>query len=155
MNWQDLVARDLMHTELVTVATNTPLSEVERTLAEHRISGVPVTDVQGHLKGVVSLRDIVEFRAQEDGAPVHRRVEASAEGDDDPEPATYLTREEPEATAADLMTGTVFAVDADAPLREVAREMVRRRIHRVLVQDGGHHIGLISAFDVLAKVVDA
>jgi CBS domain-containing protein len=47
------------------------------------------------------------------------------------------------------MTGEVYAVDADTTLQDVAREMLRLRIHRILVTDQGKHVGLISTFDLL------
>ena len=137
MTWQELLARDLMKTQLVTVSANTPVQEVERVLAEHRIGGVPVTDAAGHLTGLVSLRDVVEFRAEDDD----RRPERD--------------EEESTATAADLMTGSVYSVDVKTPIQEVAAEMVKRGIHRVLVSEKGHHVGLISTFDILQQVAEA
>jgi signal-transduction protein with cAMP-binding, CBS, and nucleotidyltransferase domain len=47
------------------------------------------------------------------------------------------------------MTGEVYAVEADTTLRDVAQEMLRLRIHRILVKEEGKHVGLISAFDLL------
>ena len=40
--WALVTARDIMRTDVVTLNYATPLSDVERTLSEHRISGVPV-----------------------------------------------------------------------------------------------------------------
>jgi CBS domain-containing protein len=151
MNWQHATASDLMQTNLVTVAANTPLREVERILAEHRISGVPVTDVAGHIAGIVSMRDIVEFRAEDDDVTNERRVGAAPDPDD-PEGSTYVARDASEATAADVMTAEVYAVESNATVPEVAREMVRRQVHRVLVRHRGHYVGLISTFDLLARV---
>ena len=146
-----LTARDVMQTELFTVSVSTPLADVERLLGEKGVGGVPVTNETGHLVGVVSMRDLVEHYAE---GPVrsarlvpgfyHDTLEA---GDEDM--ATFGGFAGDGETASDIMTGEVYAVEADTGLYEVAREMVRLKIHRILVKDSNKHVGLISAFDLL------
>lgn len=153
-------ARDIMQTELLTVGTSTPLDDVERLLGEHRIGGVPVTDETGHLVGVVSMRDLIEHYAEEPGSHAHPgfyhhvRGRSRDEDDDEEDLATFGGSDGDGATASDIMTGEVFAVEADTSLREVAKEMLRLRIHRILVKEKGKHVGLISAFDLLEAFVN-
>ena len=52
-------AHDLMSTDVVTVAPETPLRDVAKTLLRHRISAVPVVDDGGALVGIVSEGDLV------------------------------------------------------------------------------------------------
>ncbi len=149
-------ARDIMRTELLTVSVSTPLDEVERLLGEHRIGGVPVTDEAGHLVGVVSMRDLIEHYAEEPGSHVHLGpgFYHDVRGRRDEETATFGGSGGDGATASDIMTGEVYAVDADTSLRDVAKEMLRLRVHRILVKEKGRHVGLISAFDLLAAFVN-
>ena len=58
-------ARDIMTTDVVTVAPTTPFQVVAKALHDSRISGLPVVDDEGHVIGVVSEADLaykVEYR---------------------------------------------------------------------------------------------
>lgn len=156
--WPHLTARDVMRRDVITIDRATPLSEVERVLADQKISGAPVTDETGAIVGVISLRDLVE-RYVEDADARPRRSRgyfhlSSEELEDDDYELTELP-DETEETAEDVMTAEVFSVPADAPLADVARTMVEKRIHRVLVESGGHFAGIVGSFEVLQVIAHA
>ena len=117
-------AHEFMRTEVKTVATTTPLADVARLLAEHQVSGMPVTDEAGHIVGVLSMRDILEQYADEGvGRGFRSFYDASSEAEDtrvDGFEVPYDCQER----AGDVMTAQVHAVDKDALLPEVARHMV-------------------------------
>ncbi len=141
-----------MRRNVITVDRATPLSEVERVLVDQKISGAPVTNAAGAIVGVVSLRDLVE-RYVEDPDARPRRTRgyfhlSSEELEDEDFDLTELPSES-EETAEDVMTAEVYSVDGDAPLADVARTMVEHRIHRVLVQRGGHFAGIVGSFEIL------
>ena len=150
--WALVTARDIMRKDVVTVNYATPLSDVERRLSDHRISGAPVTDESGHIIGIVSLKDLVERYAE--SAESHPRrgpgfFHLSSEEMQDEDFDTFQVPDEAEETAGDIMTGEVFSVEAGAGLSDIAAEMVRHRVHRVLVEEGGKYIGLISTMEIL------
>jgi CBS domain-containing protein len=207
-----LTAGDIMQTDLITISLDTPVAEVEQVLAEHRISGAPVTDHAGRIVGVVSLRDLVERYTEEpDSRPRRgsefwslptdetddvvdrdtRTLELAAEARDVAEEIEGMEEMEEEemlaarigqrgtvleanalandstdsgvaygvptdaqATAGDVMTPQVHAVPIHASLPEIARTMVDQGIHRVLVQQDSHHVGLVSSFDLLRAVAE-
>ncbi len=150
--WGLVTARDIMRTEVITVPYATPLSEVERILSDNRISGAPVTDEAGRIIGIVSVRDLIERYAEDpDSRPrrghgfYHLSSEEMLEEDFD----SFDVPDESEDTAEDVMTGQIFSVSADAGLKEIAGVMAEHRIHRVLVQENGRNVGLISAMEIL------
>ncbi|MHC5064999.1 MAG: CBS domain-containing protein [Planctomycetota bacterium] len=150
--WAALTARDIMQTEVLTVATSTPISEVERLLGEHRIGGIPVTDEAGHIAGVLSMRDLLELYSQdEDSRPrrgpgfYHLSSREMLEEDFD----SFEVPDEAEETAGQVMTAEVYSVEASAGLDKIAKAMAEHRIHRVLVQEDRKHVGLISTMDIL------
>lgn len=51
--------RDIMDTNVITVTTETPYSEVVKTIYEHHMSGVPVVDEKGEPVGFVTDKDIL------------------------------------------------------------------------------------------------
>lgn len=150
--WEQVVARDLMRKDIVTIAENAPLSEVERVLADNRISGAPVTDAAGRIVGVVSWRDVVERYAEDPDArprrvPGHFFLSSEEMLDDDFESVDLP--EEAEDTAGDVMTAQVYTVPAGAGLREIATEMLKHKIHRVLVEEEGRYAGILSTVEIL------
>ena len=145
-----VTARDVMQTDVVTVSTTTTLADVERTLSDYRIGGVPVTDEAGHIVGVVSMRDLLERYAED---PVkrgqwHGFYDEPAAASAGTVPSLQIP-EHVEETAGDIMTGQVHCVESDATLAAVARQMVDHQVHRLLVEEGGKHVGLVTTFDLL------
>lgn len=154
----DLPATAAMEKEIITVSRTAPLSKVERLLTEHRVSGLPVTDVSGRAIGVISYRDLLDHYAEEDGTrpsrrPDYYRVSAEELRDEDVD-VGFEVPEESEGTAEQAMTGDVIHVRSDAPLREVARTMAKRSIHRVLVTDPRTNrvVGIISSLGLLSAL---
>jgi CBS domain-containing protein len=154
--WPLLEARDLMKHPIVAVDRTCPLAEVERILREHDVSGVAVTEGgPDRIVGVVSMRDLVRHYADDE---THRRParEIPAPDDEDGEDfpvADYGLDTEYDVgegvTAGDLMTPGVRTVPATATMAQVAKTMVAERIHRVVVEDGGRHVGIIGTLDML------
>ena len=155
----DLTAADVMETKIVTVSRTAPLSEVERLLTEHRISGMPVVDVAEHAIGVISYRDLLEHYDEEAEtrprhAPDYYRIAAEELREEDVD-VDFAVPEESEDTAEDAMSRDVIHVRSDTRLNEVAETMVERNVHRVLVTDPESEkvVGIISSLGLLAALV--
>ena len=152
-----LTARDVMERRIITVGRTAPLSEVERVLSENRISGMPVTDASGRAIGVVSYRDLLDHYAENpDARPRRERAfyRLSTEHMLDEDFESFEVPEESEDTVEDVMTPEVIHVDLGTPIADVARTMVERTVHRVLVldPDSGRVIGIISSTGLLAAL---
>src|SRR5215472_46577 len=52
-------AREIMTAKVITVAEDTPVSQIAAVLRENRISGVPVIDASGGVVGLVSEHDLL------------------------------------------------------------------------------------------------
>ena len=146
-------AKDVMRKPVVTVPENMTLRELATLFIERRISGAPVIDEKGRLLGVVSQTDIVR-RDRERAAEVEVPSYYS-EGDR----AVYTSGfqvEDPDYTRVrDVMTPAVLSAAEDAPIEEVARFMLRKRIHRVVITRDGRLCGIISTMDMLRALLDA
>ncbi len=153
--WSVVTARDIMRSDVVVVSYASPLSDIERTLSENRISGAPVVDEAGHIIGIVSMKDIIERYAQDPETRPRRGsgfYHLSMEELDDGNFNSFEVPAESEDTAADVMTAEIYAVDVSDDLKAVAKAMHSRGIHRVLVQEDGKHVGLISTMEILAAL---
>ena len=57
--------REIMQTELVTVVPDMSVHDLAGLLADKKISGAPVVDVDGDVLGVVSMTDVIRLAANE------------------------------------------------------------------------------------------
>ncbi len=56
---------ELMHTGLVTVSEEMDQEEVSRVFAREDLNAIPVVDAEGHMKGIVTVDDIVDVVVEE------------------------------------------------------------------------------------------
>jgi CBS domain-containing protein len=155
-----ILARDIMERDVRTVDPDMSLAALEDTLLQHRIGGAPVVE-HGELIGIVSRSDIVrtlsldrsltglvsDFYRQivdfsgEPAANAWKRAQGVEE---------HLAKRQ----VRDAMTPELITVPPDATLAQVARLMVERHIHRLLVTTGKQLLGLISSTDLVQLIVD-
>jgi CBS domain-containing protein len=118
------LARDVMTADPACCSRTTRVDEIAKMMIENDCGEIPVIDVDDHLIGVVTDRDIV------------CRVVAAGKN-----PVGY--------TAESCMSQPVVTVREDTPLREVLAIMERRQIRRVpVIADGGSCTGIIAQADV-------
>lgn len=172
--------RDIMQTDVVTAHPDQTVRELTRVLAEHGISGVPVVTDSGEVLGVVSSSDVVRVAAEADSTPVTGTlwipvsVPENTEDPEDPPVDPYSDYFLPEAapvvgpdwdiggdggaldrlSVSDVMTPVSFTVEGGATVAELADFLVRGKIHRALVLDGGRLAGIVTAMDVLRVVAE-
>ena len=117
-------------------------------------------DDDEQLLGVVSVTDVARFTSMEQDERDERgRHGYYTDSLDFDSRLGYLDDEYNDAlmeatTVTDIMTPAVFDVDAQAPVNQVARDMVANGIHRVFVRDRGRIVGVVSALDILKLVAD-
>ena len=139
-------ARDVMNAEILTVAEDMTVHELATFLTDHEISGAPVEDVEGRLIGVVSTTDIARTAFESGSAEEDEEHPVDDLGD--------LHIEEEGLLVGDIMTPTVFAVEADAPISHVAQSMLDGHLHRLLVIEGRKVIGIVSTSDLLRLLAE-
>jgi len=117
-----LTARHIMTSKLVTIRPDATVEETINLLVEKQISGLPVTDDQGHLLGIVTEFALLAVAY-------------------DPKVRTDPVSEH--------MTKHVMSVGADDSMSKIADLCILHRIRRVPVLQDGKLVGLISRRDVL------
>ncbi|MCP5065369.1 MAG: CBS domain-containing protein [bacterium] len=150
---------DVMQSDVVTVRPGDTLPQLDEVLSRHRISGAPVVDA-GEVVGVVSRGDVIrqlelERSRFEDSSWYFEAFDAeerSAEQDKQVEVA--IGTRHSTVQVRELMTREVLSVRADSSLSDAARSMLERRIHRLLVMDGGKLVGLVSSLDLLRGLAE-
>lgn len=128
-----MLVRDIMQSNVVTVAADTPLSTAASLMSECRIRHLPVV-AGDRLLGLISDRDLKASAASlADG---HRETDLGA-------PARLLT-------AADLVRPTVVTVGPMAPPEDAAKLLAEHRIGSLPVVDDGRFVGIVTDTDLLA-----
>jgi len=134
---------DVMTEDVITVAPEASLKEVAELLSRNRISGMPVTDGEAHVLGVVSEADILRLEAGEDrGGPLGWLLSGAP-------------REKIDATTAgEAMASPPITVRPGCDVAEAARLMTERRINRLpVVGADGTLVGIVTRADLVLAFV--
>lgn len=115
----------MMARDVCVVGMDDTLASVEQRLTEKHLSWAPVLEDGGSILGVISAADLLRFHSGGGDAQAVR--------------------------AWQMCTFKPIAVAATADLRDVARTMVERSIHHVVVTEGGAVIGVLSSLDFVRE----
>jgi len=127
----DLRVADLMTMDPVTVSADATIEEAEEMLRHHRVSGLPVVDLNARLVGVISQTDLLYLAVPSVQALIHHRSSGIRVGE--------------------VMSTPPVTVEGMATLREAARIMNEDRLHRLVAVDAhGRPVGVLSAMDFVA-----
>lgn len=154
---QEYTAREIMTSSLLAAHEAWTVSELAHFLVSNGITGAPVVDDDEQLVGVVSVTDVARFasmdREEDDKRGHHGYYTDSLDFDTRFDYLEEAAEPHMEAsTVADIMTPSVFDVDASTSVKRVAKEMVANGLHRVFVSDAGKIVGVVSALDILQIV---
>lgn len=151
----ECTAYDLMSPDVFTIPAGTPLADAAEQLVERHISGAPVV-AGGKVVGVLSLFDLVSHSAF--GERRHHGYYSYPPRVDDGGGILWEGHLEQAiksgATVDSVMTRDLISVAPEEPIPAVAKLMVDRHIHRVLVMNDGKLVGLLSTTDILAYVAE-
>jgi CBS domain-containing protein len=139
---------EIMSREVVSIGPEASIREAIRLMLEHRISGVPVVDGAGKLRGILTEGDLL------------RRFETGTERNRRPWLEFFLgprrLAEDYVKThgrrVEDIMTRGVVSIGPDTPVGEVVEMMESRRIKRLPVLDGDALVGIVSRADLMGAV---
>jgi len=127
---------DLMQSSLVTIPSESLVSEAIISLADAHVTGLPVVDANLRLVGVLSTTDILT---------------ALAERAPDVEPSVLFE----DVLVRDLMTPKPMTIEPQAEVKEAAQQMLYANVHRLFVEKDGELLGVISQSDVVRAVANA
>ncbi len=135
--------KDVMTSDVVSVAPGASLKEVAQTLVQHRISGVPVVDAAGGVLGVVSEADLlVKERGPREtfGGPLGWLFENAAIDD---------LRKLEARVAGEAMTSPPVTIEWNRPLATAAERMLEHGVNRLPVTRDGRLVGIVTRADLV------
>lgn len=141
--------REVMTSEVATVAPDASLSEVLNLLLEKGIKAVPV--VQGRkVVGMVTGGDLLKRAGMGLRVSLHESLPQDMRGEES------RKLDVAGKTARDVMSGPVVTVNIRARVPEAAALMASRKLKRLpVVDDAGELAGIISRIDILKTIATA
>jgi CBS domain-containing protein len=126
---KNLKASDVMVRPVVSAKRSASARDVTLQLLNGLYSGMPVTDGEGRVVGIITELDLLD--------------------------AVISGKELVKTTAEEIMTGEATTVDVDTPLDEVVRIMKEKGIIRVPVTAEGRLVGVVARCDVLKSLIES
>lgn len=139
-------ARDVLYTDVPTAAPDAPLAGVLAQLVASPLRRVVIVDAHRKILGIIHDWDLLQcFVRQNSPTLVARLLGVLTQRETTP--ATL------EGTAGEVMSREVLTVSPDAPLSEVIRTLLDKKVKRLVVADEtGRLLGMVDR-DVILKAL--
>lgn len=128
MTMKDLTALDIMVRPVVSARRGASARDIALQLLTGLYSGMPVTDEEGRVVGVVTELDLLK---------------AVKEG-----------RELVKTTAEEIMHTEVITADVDTPVSELLKLMTDKNIIRLPITDNDRLVGVVARCDILKTLIE-
>jgi CBS domain-containing protein len=142
-----ITAGELMTRDVVVVHPDTSLLEAVKTMAQRRISGLPVVDDTGSIVGMLSEGDLVRWHEGYSEREA-RWLDMLAEGFDLAPDFLRGIREQHRKVRF-VMSAGATTVTEDMPARDVAHLMYLKNFKRVPVVRDGRLVGIVARSDLV------
>jgi CBS domain-containing protein len=142
---EGLSVSDIMVHNVITVSPEDTLRNVANIMYQYNFDGVPVIDAEGNLIGDVSSKELIRSALPEYGKLISNSPEL--------EPFENLLRHEDSLRVRDIMRQEVATISENARLIEAAAAMLSNDVDRLMVVHDNKLVGVISASDIISKVI--
>ncbi len=148
-NLGSLRCRDIMVTEVVSVAYGTPLDEAWALLRGRNVKALPVIDRAGRIGGIVTLADFLRHAGLDRRSGLGERLRGFVRRTD------TVHTDKPEAVGQ-IMTRQVRVASADRPLIELVPLFSEAGHHHIPVIDEGQRlVGMLTQTDLVRALARA
>jgi CBS domain-containing protein len=142
--------REIMETDVATVAPEDTIETVLRTLREHDLPGLPVVNEARRCVGIITEADLVMAGEEEDlHLPHYFELFGGIVFLESTKKFEERLRKATGSMARDLMTADPITISPDASVQEAARVIARRKHNRLPVVEHGRLVGVVTRLDVL------
>jgi len=129
-----MLVKDVMTSPAITAPARTTVKEGLRLLDKHGVTSLPVTDIEGHIVGIISEADLLLDAVRRDA-----RTHMIPVGPVD----------DPPSRVEDVMSILTMTVTSDTDLADAVELMTSTAVKSLPVVDGGRVVGVISRSDVV------
>ena len=115
------LAKDIMSSPVKTISADTSIRDAERIMARYGHTGLPVVDIEGKLKGIISRRDV-------DKARQHGYTHLPVKG---------------------FMSSRIVTIPPDTTFQDIQKIIIEHDIGRLPVVEDDKLVGIVSRTDIL------
>ena len=128
-------------------------------MTANHITGLPVMDEHSHCIGLVTASDILNYEqdhaSSSDESGMADVFHSETERWETVPLSAFSLHEFGHIRVSDVMTQDLIWVARDATIKDVARRMVDKQVHRILVMDNCSKLyGILSAYDIVRFVAE-
>ena len=138
--------------DVVTASIDAKLGEIAVIMRDHDVSGVPIVDEWGALCGLVTATDVLRRASPGPCRELELPLDASWS------PAQHTHEHDPNwvnLSVRECMVSDLVTVDLEDDIREAARSLINRGVHRAVVLGKDRNVhGIISALDFAELVAE-
>lgn len=141
--------KDIMTKQVITVGEDDTVEKCANLLITYNLSGLPVIDDDGKVKGIVTEGDLIRRAAKIDG-PATLEVLGGIIYLESPKKFMEEIKRSMANIARDIMTEDVISVNPDKTIEDAATLLVQKNIKRLPVIDKeGNLVGIVSRKDIM------
>lgn len=150
-----VLARDIMTPSVKAVPQDWTMQQLAQFLTDNGISGSPVCDDREHITGIVTLKDIAEFRwNQVSGEPEKELTQEEQQQARQIRQMMFEGMTRMPVEVRDIMTPSVMSVSSDTSARTIADIMMTEHLHRIFITENEAITGIITTYDMLKLVAE-
>src|SRR5690625_379234 len=141
--------KEIMTKEIITVSKDDTIEKCAKLLATHDLSGLPVVDDKGYVKGVITEGDLIKHNSKVQ-VPAPLEILGGIFYLDNPNKFYDDVKKSMGYFVKTVMTKDVTSVKPDEKIEDAAALQVREKIKRLPVLDEeGKLIGIVSRKDIM------
>ncbi|MGI9487289.1 MAG: CBS domain-containing protein [Geminicoccaceae bacterium] len=140
-----VIASDLMTKDILSVSPEMTLGEVADIMMKMRITGLPVVDEAGKIRGMVSEEDLVRRMKPREASRGGGWLSFMASGS----ARSGGLLDEKECKVEEAMTKDILMASEDETLVHLISLLARKRIKRLPIVRDGKLVGMVSRVDIL------
>ncbi len=154
----EISLEDMMSKTILSVHDEWSVKKLAGFFVDNNISGAPVISESKELVGVVTQSDVVQFESrtlsEEELKEMMEHIRGPFSGDLTHDDIEHLRDKASEnSTVHSIMTPKVVSVDISTTITEACAVIVEKKIHRLFITEDGKLVGVITAHDVLQKLL--
>lgn len=144
-----MLVKDIMTKEVYTVKIDDTVEECAKLLTDKNLSGAPVVDDDGKLRGIVTEGDLIR-RGTNIKGPKAIEILGGLIYLDTPKKFFEELKKDLGIFVQDVMTDEVITINENATVEEAATLMVEKKIKRLpVLNDNKELVGIISRKDIM------
>lgn len=141
--------KDIMTKEVITINESDTVEKCASLLATHDLSGLPVVDDEGKIKGIITEGDLIKHNSDVQ-VPAFLEILGGIIYLDDPNKYLDDVKKSMGYFVKTVMTEKVTTIGPDEKIEAAASLLVRKKIKKLpVINDTGELVGVVSRKDIM------